>query len=519
MKRFVRQCGKQLHDTEGRPLLLKGVGLGNWLLPEGYMWKFFDKCDRPRRIEALIENLIGRQEAERFWRQFTDTYISYEDMRFIKQCGLNSVRLPLNARHLMFRDDNGRRLLEQGLEPVDRLVEWCSELGLFVILDMHAAPGGQTGTNIDDSESDRPLLFEQDIYRQDLLWLWSKLAARYADETAVAGYDLLNEPLPKWFSEYNDKVLPLYRELTEIIREADGNHLIILEGAHWATDWSIFEPLKDEPIDNCMLQFHKYWDNPDAESVRKYLDARESLGVPIFMGEGGENNISLYAGVFHMLEQHDVGWNFWTYKKLDTGNSPISVKSPKRWDELLSYISGGERPEDPGTIFAELLNNIRFYNTQINKDVMRHIMRKASLTIPAMYYDLIARSMGHASQVPLRAEDGADLRFIEPDGFVDFKHNDGSCNTDKERVCLAIAPGERFDYSFSAEGGEAVEIQCRSLSGGSISAGINGADTRAVPAQERMIPLEVGRAAEGKNVLHLEALGCEVEVEWVRIRQ
>lgn len=165
------------------------------------------------------------------------------------------------------------------------------------------------------------------------------LAERYKDEWIVAGYDLLNEPLPEWFAEHNDQVMPLYREIIAAIREVDARHMIILEGVHWATDWSIFEekPGNELPDQNLMLQFHKYWNNPDTESIQKYLDAREQLNVPLFMGEGGENNKDWYAGAFRLFEDHGISWNFWTWKKLDTDNSPAPSSFRKAGTSWSAY--------------------------------------------------------------------------------------------------------------------------------------------------------------------------------------
>jgi hypothetical protein len=36
----VTTRGREFVAPDGRPLFLKGINLGNWLLPEGYMFKF-----------------------------------------------------------------------------------------------------------------------------------------------------------------------------------------------------------------------------------------------------------------------------------------------------------------------------------------------------------------------------------------------------------------------------------------------------------------------------------------------
>lgn len=523
MNGFVHQEGTQLYDGSGNPLLLRGVGLGNWLLPEGYMWHFFTKCDRPRRIEKLIVDLLGEAAANKFWQQYYSSYITREDIEFIQFCGLNSIRLPLNARHLMDRYGEKRRLCEEGIKYIDRLLTWCAEFSVYVILDMHAAPGGQTGTNIDDSLDDRPILFECETYRQDTIWLWRQLAERYASNTYIAGFDLLNEPLPNWFSKHNHKVLPLYRDIADAIREVDSNHLIILEGVHWATDWSIFHPLKTKPIDNCMLQFHKYWNNPDTESLQKYLDMRDQLGYPIYMGEGGENNLAWYAGMFHLLEQHNISWNFWSYKKLDTHNSPISIRPPECWHKLMDFINGGEKPTDAGSILKEFLHNIHFENCFINHNVLHHVQRQAPIQVSAIYYDLIRKSNLAKVQapqfvIPFRQSDGVDFRFaISKTGKLCFKHYGGEDLEDSQRICLVIKEGEHFQYSFSATG-EQISVYCRSRNNGCIEMHVNGRGLGRYSAlKNTMHILRTGKADTGNNVLDITTVSGEVEVEWIQI--
>src|SRR6266850_1697699 len=51
---FLRTQGQDVVNEQGEKILLRGVGLGNWMLPEGYMWKFGAQGDRPRKIETLV---------------------------------------------------------------------------------------------------------------------------------------------------------------------------------------------------------------------------------------------------------------------------------------------------------------------------------------------------------------------------------------------------------------------------------------------------------------------------------
>ena len=146
---FVRVENGGLVDAQNDSLLLRGVALGNWLLPEGYMWKFEPPGPQsPRQIETLIIDLVGPDRAAEFWNEFRDRFITEADIAQIAAEGMNHVRLPINSRVVM---DGDGALLPEGLELVDRLIGWCRDHSLWVVLDLHGAPGGQTGTNIDDS--------------------------------------------------------------------------------------------------------------------------------------------------------------------------------------------------------------------------------------------------------------------------------------------------------------------------------------------------------------------------------
>src|SRR6266404_1561923 len=95
--KFVTTRGKEFIAPGGRPLLLRGINLGNWLMPEGYMFKF-KAANSPRLIQVVVNQLVGPDEAARFWKAYRDNYITDEDIKFIKQAGFNSVRVPFNYR-------------------------------------------------------------------------------------------------------------------------------------------------------------------------------------------------------------------------------------------------------------------------------------------------------------------------------------------------------------------------------------------------------------------------------------
>ena len=386
---FLHTEGQDIVNEKGEKVMLRGVGLGNWLLPEGYMWKFGNEGDRPRRIEKLVSDLIGPDNAKHFWAEFRENYIAEADIKRLAELGYNSVRPALNSR-LFVTDGTPTAYSEEGFSLLDNLVSWCKANNIYVIIDMHAAVGGQTGRNIDDSANDKPELFMEKKYQDELVNLWVTIAKRYQDEPTVAGYDLLNEPLPSSTGAaqaFKSQLEPLYKRITQAIRKIDSKHIIIVEGADWANDWSVFT----EPFDkNLVYQFHYYcWDNPTTlKSIQKYLDYRARLNAPVWVGETGERDNAIYWATTDYFETHNIGWSFWPWKKMDTQNTPYSIKPPAQWDAVTAYSRGGEKPpaEAAQRAFDELLKNIRLENCVYFPDVVNSMMRRVPARIEAENY-------------------------------------------------------------------------------------------------------------------------------------
>lgn len=427
---FVHADGGRLVDGQGRPLQLRGVGLGNWLLPEGYMWGFPRTGPQsPRQIEAFIVDLVGADAAIAFWWRFRECFISEADIRRIAAEGFDHVRLPMNARLLI--DDAGD-LRAEGLAPIDRLVEWCRQHGLWLILDLHGAPGGQTGTNIDDSPRGLPDLFlVGGGYRERTIALWTQLAARYRDETVIAGYDLLNEPLPhEYAAQYEAELATLYRDLTAAIRSVDPHHLLTYEGTRWSTDWSIFSEVWDP---NSMLQFHKYWSAPDRPSIAAFVAQGEALSLPIYMGEGGENSPAWLQTAFGLYEDLEISWNFWPWKKLDTWNSPVSVSPPERWAELVRYASGqGPRPDvtEAQATLDGLLDRMSLDACEARPDVVGALFHRVPIRLAPEAFGFRGAGASYDTQAarPLdwfRSDDRVTIRRVgDADATSAFAHRD-----------------------------------------------------------------------------------------------
>ncbi len=386
---FLHAQGQDIVNEQGEKILLRGVGLGNWMLPEGYMWKFGGQGDRPRKIETLVDDLIGPEKGKQFWSEYRQHYIAEADIQRIAKLGYNSVRPALNSRLFLSASGTvtGR---EEGFLLLDNLVTWSKAHGIYVILDLHGAPGGQTGQNIDDSANDQPLLFMEPKYQDQLVGLWQALARRYKDEPTVAGYDLLNEPLPARTGaarKFKAALEPLYQRVTKAIREIDAKHLIILEGVDWANDWSVFSKPFDQ---NLVYQFHYYcWDNPPVvKSIQSYLNYRSRFNAPVWVGETGEKDSTIYWATTEYFEANNIGWSFWPWKKMDTRNTPYSIKLPAQWAAVAAYSRGREKPtpEIAQQALDELLINIRLANCVFFPDVVNAMLRRAPVRVEGENY-------------------------------------------------------------------------------------------------------------------------------------
>src|SRR5580704_3811974 len=231
--KFISVKGKEIIGTDGRPFLIKGTNLGNWLVPEGYMFKF-KSTNSPRLINETITELLGPDQAALFWKKYLSTYITGADIHYLKWTGMNSIRIPFNYRLFSGEDYLGDRDINRGFHLLDEVVSWCKKEGLFIILDMHCAPGGQTGDNIDDGYG-YPFLFENEGSQEQVAAIWEKIADHYKDEPTVMGYDLLNEPIAHYFSKekLNPLLEVLFKRITQSIRSVDKNHILFLGGAQW----------------------------------------------------------------------------------------------------------------------------------------------------------------------------------------------------------------------------------------------------------------------------------------------
>lgn len=376
--RFIRVDGQNLIKPNGEKLFLQGINLGNWLNPEGYMF-FFQEASSFRLINEAFCEMVGPDFTKWFWQEFQNNYITQDDIKYIKQTGMNSVRLPFHYKLFTNEDYMGQNNDQIGFKKIDEVLDWCRQEGLYVILDMHDAPGGQTGDNIDDSYG-YPWLMESETSKKQFCDIWVKIAERYANDTIVLGYDLLNEPIAHYFTndnpQLNDSLEPLYKRCVEGIRKVDKNHIVLLGGAQWNGNFKVFKDSKFD--DKIMYTCHRYWCDTLQNNIQDFVNFRDSVNLPMYMGETGENTDIWIAGWTRLMEKNNIGWHYWPYKKMVKGSCMITIPTPENWQAIVEFTKkdrghlGKVRDARPNQdsvrkAMTDLLENMKFKNCTKNE--------------------------------------------------------------------------------------------------------------------------------------------------------
>jgi len=258
---------------------------------------------------------------------------------------------------------------------------------MYLILDLHAAPGGQgNDLNIADRDPSTPSLWDSEANQQKTIALWRKLAAHYANEPWIGGYDIINEPNWGFQDTANDKhglkekgnapLRKLMIDITQAIREVDKNHIIIIEGNGWGNNYNGILPAWDK---NMVVSFHKYWNYNDQASISHILKFRDENNIPVWLGETGENSNTWFTEAIRLFEKNNIGWSWWPLKKIGF-NNPLQVRTNHNYENLLAYWNGKkENPPKESDVYSgllELATYTKFETNIIHRDVIDAMIRQ-----------------------------------------------------------------------------------------------------------------------------------------------
>jgi len=384
----LKTSEKKIVDKQGNQVLLRGMGPGGWLVMEGYMNQSAGIAGPQHEIKNKLIDLMGIEKTETFFKEWRKNHFTKRDVDSLAAWGFNSIRIPMhyNLMTLPIEDEpvqGENTWIEEGFTIIDNVLDWAKPHNMYVILDLHAAPGGQGyNADISDYDSNKPSLWESEGNQKKTVALWKKIAQKYKDNEWIGGYDLINET--NWDLPGGTLLRQLFEQITVAIREVDKKHIIFIEGNDYANNYTGLTPPWD---DNMVYSFHKYWSTVNDDDLDWVIPLRDTYNVPLWMGESGENSNTWFTNFISLLEKNDIGWAWWTIKKVGDIDSPFSVKLNSGYQKVLDYWKGeGSKPTEQETYSAmmQLAEDLLIENCLYRKDIPDAMFRQvySDETIP-----------------------------------------------------------------------------------------------------------------------------------------
>ncbi|MFY0685763.1 MAG: cellulase family glycosylhydrolase [Cyclobacteriaceae bacterium] len=196
-------------------------------------------------LDSTPIRLIGFCFGNEVWERHDPpaTHHSEKDYEWLKNMGLNVVRFYIHHQTIE---------TQAGWHWIDQNVEWARNHGIYLILNLHIAPGGFQSLGDGDG------LWGSEENQNQFVSFWKRMAERYKDETQVAGYALLNEPVP---SESVEQWVTLADRTAKEIRKVDQHHILFLERAFYAKAANLPNDNLNFPViddSNVVYEFHTY---------------------------------------------------------------------------------------------------------------------------------------------------------------------------------------------------------------------------------------------------------------------
>lgn len=384
----------------GEPVVLRGVGLGYWLLQENYMMHPQGCVGCPdnqwQMKRQYLEEGQSMAQVEAFYGHWRDRFITRGDIQDIASMGFNCVRLPMHyelfltteqravrnavilgggAAHDAYKAalagwvTNGSIAANtdlDGFKHIDDLIKWCSEFGLWISLDMHAAPGSQ-GVTLGITDGFYPNnLWDFPVFQDVLVEIWDAISDRYRDESRIAMYEFINEP--NSVPGGGPAIRNLTQRLITMVRNKGDQHLIGVHGNAYSNVYNSMLPNDFAPNEGLVYHAHRYGIDPQDDAIpngnpnaiNRMVDLvqfRQTHQVPIWVSETGENSNEWMAANIEAMEAAGVGWCHWTWKRHDVfenaalnrlgGNYPTDGASAM--NTVLGFIHHNQIIPNPGT--------------------------------------------------------------------------------------------------------------------------------------------------------------------------
>lgn len=368
MSSYLKVSGAKVVDGDGNEVILRGAGLGGWMNMENFI-SGYPGCEF--QIRTALAEVVGPIKSEFFFDKFLEYFFQEEDAKFFKSLGLNCIRLPFNYRH--FEDDlNPRVLKEEGFKHLDRVIDLCAQQGIYTILDLHAAAGGQNTDWHCDAGTHIANFWLHKDFQDRTIWLWKELAKHYANNKWIAGYNPLNEPT----DPTHTAVIKFYDQVHDAIRSVDTEHVIFFDGNTFASDFSHFGDMHKK-WHNTAYSIHDYSgygfpaspedyvssDEQRRRMKRSYERKREWMdqhGLCVWNGEWGpvyarrqydglatdainERRYKVLKDQLAIYNQDRLSWSIWLYKDIGFQGMVYVSQETSYMDLLKDFLAKKHR--------------------------------------------------------------------------------------------------------------------------------------------------------------------------------
>jgi aryl-phospho-beta-D-glucosidase BglC (GH1 family) len=324
---ILKVNGTKIVDAHGKHIILKGAASGGHLNMENFITGYAGR--ETEHKEALLK-VLGQEKFDFFFNKFYEYFWTDEDAKFFSTLGLNCLRVPFNYKHFI-DDSEPTKIKQQGFRLLDAVVDSCARHGIYTILDLHTAPGGQSQGWHCDSGIHKALFWQFSQLQDTIINLWKELAKHYKTNEWVAGYNPLNEPA----DSNGHRLTAFYSKIEQAIRSEDPNHILFLDGNTYSID---FDDFPEKPYPNSVYSIHdyalygfpgrteRYTGSPEQKDKLKSqyeskIEVMKKLNIPTWNGEFGP----VYAS--HVRGDQDVE---------ETNNARINVLK----DQLAIYKTG-----------------------------------------------------------------------------------------------------------------------------------------------------------------------------------
>ncbi len=347
---LVQAHGRSLYDADGKALQLTGINAGQILLQEGWMSPFsleplknedgsyvkdgdgniqYPEFTEEEFRRGLANNPnLAAYDLDKIMRSYWDCFFTEEDFRIIKEdLGLNCIRLPFYYLNIL-NEDLSVKAEEDAFGYLDWFISCAAQQELYVILDLHGAPGSQNGYEHSGSEKREANLWTSQENINATVTLWDYVSLHYSQAKPelgkwIASYDILNEPTIVYKGETNKECWDVFDKIYDAIRENGDQHVITMAGC-W--NFATLPDPADYNWENVQYEYHWYnwWSGTIPYDLfymyQDVFNIGRDYDVPVLIGEFTLfEDKEMWEKQLSMFDERNYSWTIWNYKTTVTG--------------------------------------------------------------------------------------------------------------------------------------------------------------------------------------------------------